>query len=238
MGHGHRLVAGRADVHGGTPWATYRPRSRWTSSAVPEPPPTPRSASACTTARLGLWRGPLPADVADDGLRRRLGGPLGELGLSALEQRGRSAAGARHARQGGADLMPLAREHPDRERPVAAQMTALCRSGRQADALGALPRHTQGAGDRPGHRARRRAAHPARADAARRSAAAPAGRTRVRGTGRRGAVAVEHQRPSRSSSATPVPAGAVPAGPAPSGCVPTARSPSGPDIWTSRRNGW
>ncbi|MET9421683.1 BTAD domain-containing putative transcriptional regulator [Streptomyces sp. NPDC006540] len=84
---------------------------------------------------LALWRGPLLADVADDGLRERLGGSLAELRMSALEQRAEAQLELGTHDRVVIDLTPLAREHPARERLVAAQMTALYRSGRQADAL-------------------------------------------------------------------------------------------------------
>lgn len=84
---------------------------------------------------LALWRGPLLADIADDRLRERLGGPVAGLRLSALEQRAEAQLELGDHDRVVADLTPLAGAHPDRERLVAAQMTALYRSGRPADAL-------------------------------------------------------------------------------------------------------
>ncbi|MFF4758463.1 BTAD domain-containing putative transcriptional regulator [Streptomyces sp. NPDC001292] len=84
---------------------------------------------------LGLWRGPLLADVADDRLRTRLGGSLDELRLSAMERRAEVQLTMGLHDRVVADLTPLVEEHPGRERLVAAQMTALYRGGRQADAL-------------------------------------------------------------------------------------------------------
>lgn len=84
---------------------------------------------------LALWRGPLLADVADDLLRERLGGPLGELRLTAIEHRAEAHLALGHHDRVVADLTPLAALHAGRERLVAAQMTALYRSGRQAEAL-------------------------------------------------------------------------------------------------------
>ncbi|MFD6323388.1 BTAD domain-containing putative transcriptional regulator [Streptomyces sp. NPDC058442] len=84
---------------------------------------------------LGLWRGPLLADVADDRLRDRLGAHIGELRLSALEQWAESQLTMGRHERVAANLMVPAQEHPERERLVAGQMTALYRSGRQADAL-------------------------------------------------------------------------------------------------------
>ncbi|MDT0445588.1 BTAD domain-containing putative transcriptional regulator [Streptomyces sp. DSM 41886] len=84
---------------------------------------------------LGLWRGPLLDGTADGVLRERLGGELAELRLSALERRAEAQlAMGRHDRV-AADLAPHAGEHPEREQLVAAQMTALYRGGRQAEAL-------------------------------------------------------------------------------------------------------
>ncbi|MET9523049.1 BTAD domain-containing putative transcriptional regulator [Streptomyces coeruleorubidus] len=84
---------------------------------------------------LGLWRGPLLADVADDRLRSRLGGTLGELRLSAVERRAEAQLAMGLHDRVVADLTPLLEEHPTRERLVGARMTALYRTGRQADAL-------------------------------------------------------------------------------------------------------
>ncbi|MFI8889058.1 BTAD domain-containing putative transcriptional regulator [Streptomyces paradoxus] len=84
---------------------------------------------------LALWRGPLLADVADDRLRSRLDGRLGELRLAAVERRAEAQLGMGLPERVVADLTPLLREHPARERLVAAQMTALHRTGRRADAL-------------------------------------------------------------------------------------------------------
>ncbi|WP_078917280.1 BTAD domain-containing putative transcriptional regulator [Streptomyces sp. NRRL S-813] len=84
---------------------------------------------------LGLWRGPLLADVADDRLRGRLGGTLDELRLSAAEQRAETQLTMGLHDRVVADLTPLVAEHPGRERLVAAQMTGLYRGGRQAEAL-------------------------------------------------------------------------------------------------------
>ncbi|WP_103517550.1 BTAD domain-containing putative transcriptional regulator [Streptomyces sp. SM10] len=84
---------------------------------------------------LRLWRGPLLADVADDRLRDRLGAHIGELRLSALEQWAESQLTMGRHEQVAADLTVPAQKHPERERLVTGRMTALYRSGRQADAL-------------------------------------------------------------------------------------------------------
>ncbi|MEV6105996.1 BTAD domain-containing putative transcriptional regulator [Streptomyces sp. NPDC051940] len=98
-----------------------------------------------TEEALALWRGPLLEGLADDELRARLGGGLAELRLAALEQRaedrlrtGRDGFPADRSADAplAAELGPLVEQYPLRERLVAARMTALYRSGRQAEALG------------------------------------------------------------------------------------------------------
>jgi len=74
---------------------------------------------------LGLWRGPLLADVADDRLRHRLDA---DLRAEAHLELGRDDLVV-------AELTALADRYPTRERLVGLLMTALFRSGRQADAL-------------------------------------------------------------------------------------------------------
>lgn len=85
---------------------------------------------------LSLRRGPLLADVADDRLRDRLGGGLlAEQHLTACEQRAEAALTLGQHDRVATELVPLLTQHPTRERLVAAQMSALYRGGRQADAL-------------------------------------------------------------------------------------------------------
>ncbi|MGP4101894.1 AfsR/SARP family transcriptional regulator [Nonomuraea sp. KM90] len=86
---------------------------------------------------LALWRGPVCADVESDVLHRTDVPPLIELRLRAIERRvdidaqlGRSAALV-------PELRRLTAEHPLRQRFWAQLMTALHRTGRQADALDA-----------------------------------------------------------------------------------------------------
>ncbi|HEX6685998.1 MAG TPA: BTAD domain-containing putative transcriptional regulator [Candidatus Limnocylindrales bacterium] len=86
-------------------------------------------------AALGLWRGPLLADVAGAALRLRFEGPLSELRLVATELRAEALLElGRHALV-ASELAATARTHPTRERLVGHVMTAMYRSGRQADAL-------------------------------------------------------------------------------------------------------
>lgn len=76
---------------------------------------------------LALWHGPLLADVADDALRDRLRGHLTELRLSALEQRAEARLELGEHATVVAELAPVVPRHPERERLVAAHMTALHR---------------------------------------------------------------------------------------------------------------
>ncbi|MFJ6510900.1 BTAD domain-containing putative transcriptional regulator [Streptomyces sp. NPDC091406] len=84
---------------------------------------------------LGLWRGELLADVADEALRDRIGRRLAALRLSAAEERARLLLSLGQHERVATELPPLAEEHPERERLVADSMLALHRSGRSADAL-------------------------------------------------------------------------------------------------------
>ncbi|MEW2374502.1 BTAD domain-containing putative transcriptional regulator [Micromonospora sp. NPDC047812] len=84
---------------------------------------------------LGLRRGPLLADTADDELRARLDGPIEELHLTGVELRAEARLALGQQARVIAELTPLAPRYPTRERLVAALMTALYRAGRQADAL-------------------------------------------------------------------------------------------------------
>ncbi|GAA1338741.1 AfsR/SARP family transcriptional regulator [Saccharothrix algeriensis] len=97
-------------------------------------------ASALFTAALALWRGPAMVDVPSEVLHRDEVPRLGERRLHAEERRVEvDLELGRHA-----ELIPelyrLTSEHPLRERLWSQLMVALCRSGRQADALGAYRR--------------------------------------------------------------------------------------------------
>ena len=84
---------------------------------------------------LGLWRGPLLADVASDRLRDRVGTGLAELRLSMLETWAEAELECGRHRELIAELVDLVQAHPLRERLVGALMLALGRDDRQADAL-------------------------------------------------------------------------------------------------------
>lgn len=85
---------------------------------------------------LGLWRGPVLADVPGDPVTT----DLEELRLAALEERIEAELElGRHLELVG-ELRQLVTEHPFRERLVAHMMRALYRSGQRADALEAYQR--------------------------------------------------------------------------------------------------
>lgn len=84
---------------------------------------------------LAMWRGPVLSDLADLPFVAPLAARLGELRLSATEERAEAdLALGRHAEVTG-ELEALVDEHPYRERLRAQLMLALARSGRQAEAL-------------------------------------------------------------------------------------------------------
>ena len=97
----------------------------------------PATAAATLREALGLWRGLPFADFTYDAFAQATIARLDELRLGALEERIEAdLAMGRHAELLG-ELATLAQEHPLRERMLAAQMLALYRSGRQAEALAA-----------------------------------------------------------------------------------------------------
>jgi YVTN family beta-propeller protein len=101
-----------------------------------------RPAEAAGTLRqaLGLWRGPVLADLADYAFTRPEATRLEELRLTAVEARvdAELALGRHDALT--AELDQLAAEHPLRERLHGQLILALYRCGRQADALAAYQR--------------------------------------------------------------------------------------------------
>jgi len=94
-------------------------------------------ASRTLEEALGLWRGRAFGALADVHAIRAEAGRLEELRLTVLEERIDADLGlGRHSELVG-ELDALTGAHPFRERFWAQLMTALYRSGRQADALGA-----------------------------------------------------------------------------------------------------
>ncbi len=92
---------------------------------------------------LAHWRGPLLADVADDGLRARLGASLDDLRMSTVELCAEAELAIGQPDRAIADLAELIEAAPTRERAVGMLMTALYQRGRQADALAAYQRCRQ-----------------------------------------------------------------------------------------------
>jgi hypothetical protein len=97
-------------------------------------------AAAVLRAALGLWRGPVLADLADYPFVGAEAARLEDLRLAALEARiDADLALGGHAGLTG-ELDRLVSEHPLRERVHAQRILALYRCGRQADALAAYRR--------------------------------------------------------------------------------------------------
>ena len=96
------------------------------------------AAAASLRQALALWRGPALADIGDEPALEATIARLEELRLLAVERRIEAdVAIGRHA-DVVAELERLVDEHPLRERTRALLMTALYRSGRQAEALQAF----------------------------------------------------------------------------------------------------
>jgi predicted ATPase/DNA-binding SARP family transcriptional activator len=97
-------------------------------------------AAACLREGLELWRGKALADFVDEPFARVEAARLEELRLEAVEERAQAdLERGRHAEL-VAELEALLVEQPLRERLWGELMTALYRSGRQADALAAYRR--------------------------------------------------------------------------------------------------
>jgi tetratricopeptide (TPR) repeat protein len=100
----------------------------------------PAEAAQALRQALGLWRGPVLADLADYAFTRPEAARLEELRLAAVEDRiDADLALGRHQALTG-ELERLAGEHPLRERLHGQHMLALYRCGRQAEALAAYRR--------------------------------------------------------------------------------------------------
>ncbi|MEU8357172.1 BTAD domain-containing putative transcriptional regulator [Nonomuraea sp. NPDC048882] len=99
-----------------------------------------RAADPLTERRLlhealALWCGPVCAGVASETLQQIDVPPLAELHVHTLERRIELDAGLGEHASLVAELRALTAEHPFRERLWAQLMTALYRTGRQAEAL-------------------------------------------------------------------------------------------------------
>lgn len=93
-----------------------------------------RAAGSLSEA-LGLWRGPALADLADEPALGAVIARLEELRVLALERRAEAELVLGRHVDVVAALEELVAAHPLRERPRGLLMTALYRSGRQAEAL-------------------------------------------------------------------------------------------------------
>ncbi len=97
----------------------------------------PAGAAASLSEALGLWRGPALVDLADEPALSAVIARLEELRILALERRVEAELALGRHVDVVSELEGLVEEHPLRERPRGLLMTALYRSGRQAEALGA-----------------------------------------------------------------------------------------------------
>ena len=101
-----------------------------------------RPAEAVVTLReaLELWRGPAYAGFEETPFGRSERQRLEELRTSVVEDRWAAEVDAGGSAAAVPELERLVSEHPWRERAWAVLVLALCRSGRQGDALGAFER--------------------------------------------------------------------------------------------------
>ncbi|MBB6351012.1 BTAD domain-containing putative transcriptional regulator [Nonomuraea muscovyensis] len=95
----------------------------------------PRERATLLAEALGLWRGPVLADFADEEFARPAITRLEEQRLAALEQHAETRLELGEHGALAAELGDLAARHPLRERLRAAHMLALYRAGRQSEAL-------------------------------------------------------------------------------------------------------
>jgi predicted ATPase/DNA-binding SARP family transcriptional activator len=97
----------------------------------------PEAAARTLREALGLWRGAALEDCAHGALVEPTIARLGELRLAALEDRLEAELACGRAEELLPELEALVAEQPLRERLRAAQMLALYRAGRRAEALAA-----------------------------------------------------------------------------------------------------
>jgi DNA-binding SARP family transcriptional activator len=95
----------------------------------------PAGAASSLSGALALWRGPALADLTDETALGPVIARLEELRVLALERRVEAELALGRHVDVVAELEGLVAEHPLRERPRGLLMTALYRSGRQAEAL-------------------------------------------------------------------------------------------------------
>jgi len=100
----------------------------------------PSAAAALLGAALGLWRGPLLADVPPSALLATQADRAAELWLTATELRVEADIACGRAAQLVAELRGLIAEHPIRERLWLLLMRTLEDAGRRAEALAVYAR--------------------------------------------------------------------------------------------------
>jgi basic membrane lipoprotein Med (substrate-binding protein (PBP1-ABC) superfamily)/DNA-binding SARP family transcriptional activator len=110
----------------------------------------PAAASEHLREALDLWHGSAFEDFAYDEFAQMEIARLEELRLVATEDRIDADLRSGLHRDVIGELVGLVREYPLRERPVSLLMTALYRSGRQADALRAFQMHARTIGEELG----------------------------------------------------------------------------------------
>ncbi|MFG1991912.1 BTAD domain-containing putative transcriptional regulator [Actinoplanes sp. NPDC048988] len=130
---------------------------------------------------LGLWRGPLLADVADDRLRERLGAALRRQWLAGTRKQAEDLLAIGEHERALSTLEPVAAQEPADEALVALLMTALYRQGRTAEAIHRYDLTVKGLDVTPGADLRELRRRIARRDPRLDRPPAPAYAVRVRG---------------------------------------------------------
>ncbi|MGH9134483.1 MAG: BTAD domain-containing putative transcriptional regulator, partial [Ilumatobacteraceae bacterium] len=110
----------------------------------------PERAVEILDLALGLWRGVPYAEFADWDAARNEASRLEELRLLANEERAEALLASGRHEEAVTDLVPLAREHPLRDRSRSLLMTAFYRAGRQSEALQAYEDHRRRLADELG----------------------------------------------------------------------------------------
>jgi DNA-binding SARP family transcriptional activator/ABC-type branched-subunit amino acid transport system substrate-binding protein len=127
--HGYRLVLGPEDLD------ARRFEDLLVAGRRERAGGDPKNAAATIRRALDLWRGPALAEFADEPFAQLEIARLEELRLSAIEDRAEADLELGRHRELIPELEGLVRREPLRERARGQLMTALYRSGRQAEAL-------------------------------------------------------------------------------------------------------
>ncbi|MFI1914205.1 BTAD domain-containing putative transcriptional regulator [Nocardia sp. NPDC020380] len=132
-------ISGRpADPSSAVAWPAGPEQASRTRTAHPTPPELLRAAVAEIDTALELWQGPAYAEFADRPWARAEITRLGELRLTAMEQRAGTLLDLGRDAEVITTLDAVVHDHPLRETAWHTLVLALYRSGRQADALAAL----------------------------------------------------------------------------------------------------